>query len=170
MFNGKPTYLMEIDAQVCIPPGVRDRLSELAQLSDDDLVFVLVVSLEEQVMGAAVEELSRGGLRPTKRMKGNGHVRRSGAEYVQNRLGEHHVRFRVAFEGDHDRAVAAAGAWAARLETFDGIESIDRLSLRGTDGTSLFWFDGATREAVGSEHPGTATRIYELLDPVASPA
>src|SRR5580765_2968603 len=97
-----------------IPPGIRDRIPEIADLSDDELVLVLIESLEPQVMAAATQELSRHGQRMTKRIKGGGHVQETGAEYMTNRLGEHHATFRVAFKGDHNRAVAAATAWAAR--------------------------------------------------------
>ena len=170
MFKSRPTYLMEIDAQVRIPLGIRDRIPELAQLSNDDLVFLLVVSLEERVIGTAVDELFRRGQRLTKRIKGNGQVRKSGAEYMKNRLGEDHATFRVAFKGDHDRAVIAAWAWVARIQTFGEIESVSRLSLRGTDGTFHNWFDQETQEAVASMSPATVARIDEQMDLAPSPA
>lgn len=164
MFKSRPTYLMEVDAHVRIPPGIRDRVPELAQLSNDDLVLLLVVSLEERVMGTAVDELSRRGQRPTKRIKDNGHIRKSGAGYMKSRLGEDHATFRVAFKGDHDRAVIAAWAWVARIQTFGEIESISRLSLHGTDGTFHNWFDQETQEAVASMSRESVARIDGPMD------
>jgi hypothetical protein len=170
MFKSRPTYLMQIDAQLRIPPGIRDRIPELAHMPDNELVAVLIVSLEPQVMDAAAEELSRRGQRRKKRIVGNGHVQETGADYIiGNRLGEHHATFRVAFKGDHDRAVDAAWAWAGRLENFGGIESIGHLSLRGTDGTFLHWFDEETEEAVANMSPEMIAMIDEMMDSVASP-
>lgn len=163
----RPTYLMELDAQVRIPPGIRDRIPELAPLSEDDLASVLIESLEPRVMDAATKELSRRGQRRTKRIVGNGHVQETGAEYMKNHLGEYHAKFRVAFKGDHDRAIAAASAWAALLEKFGGIESIAHVSLRGTDGTFLHWFDEETEDAVANMSPGMIPRLDELMDSVA---
>ena len=68
-------------------------------------------------MRTAADELARRWQRATKRIKDGGHIQESGTEYVENRFGERHATFRVAFKGDQTNAVAATHAWAARLRT-----------------------------------------------------
>lgn len=148
-----------------IPPGIRDRIPELAHLSDDELLPMLLESLERQVMEAAVEELSRRGQSLTKQIEGGGHVRKTGAEYMTNQLGEHHASFYVAFKGDQAGAMSASQAWVERLETFGGIETIGHASLRGTDGTNHHVFDEDIMRTVETMDPELLAKIDELMDP-----
>ena len=54
-----------------------------------------------------------------------------GYELLVNDLGEHHLTFSVAFDGDQEKAIAAADRWIERVKTFGGI------AARGTDRKSV---------------------------------
>ncbi len=170
MFKRKPTYLMQIDAQIKFPfENIRQMTPALAARSDDELRPLLLESLERQVMEVAREELANHGQHPTKRIEGGGHVRKTGTEFMSNPVGEHYGIFSIAFNGGQDGAVAAAEAWCARVATFGGIEEIGHASLRGTDGTNLHIFDEKIEAAVANMDPELLAQIDELMDPERTP-
>lgn len=109
MFKRKATYLMQIDALVRFPiESLRAKNPGFAEYSDDDLREPMLLSLEQQSMAAAKEELSRHGLHPTRKIEGGGNVQETGTEFMSNHLGECYGKFSVAFKGD---AAAAASPW-----------------------------------------------------------
>jgi hypothetical protein len=156
----KPTYLMMIDVRVNYPLDEVRQDANLAALPDDDLRALLAESLIRQVLEVAGEELRRHGQRLKRSIKGGGHKQKTGTD-----LGEHYVKFHVAFQGDYEGAVAASNRWIERVQTFGGVAEIGHASLRGTDGTNLHLFSEETEAMVESLDEETLAKIDELMDP-----
>jgi hypothetical protein len=166
MFKRRSTYVMEISGLIHFPlDELRAANEEFAASSDDELRAAVAQSLSEQVMEVATEELKRNRQKLKDHFEGGGYRWDTGSEITVNRLGEHHVDFTVAFEGDHAGATAAAEAWRERVETFGGIDRITRAALRGTDGTNLQWLDEEILELAANLDDDTKARIDEVMDP-----
>jgi hypothetical protein len=105
--------------------------------------------------------------KPKRRIKQPGGDRQeeSGTELLVNDLGEHHATFSVAFEGDHEAAVAATGRWIERVERFGGIASIDHASPRGADGTNMHHFSEEIEALADSVDEETRAEFAGLIDP-----
>jgi hypothetical protein len=172
MFKRKATYLMEIDAEVNYPlDKLRDASPKFAAMSEDDQRGLAFTSLAKQVMEVANEELKlrRLRLKPKIKQPGGDLQKKTGTQLTVNPLGEHHATFSVAFEGDHDAAVAATDAWVQRVQTFGGIAGIGHTSLRGTDGTNEHRFSEEITALAESLDEDTKAEIDKLMDPNRGP-
>ena len=138
---------------------------DFARLPESDQKALLAESLIRQVMGVAEEALQRHGQKPKAKISAADRDWETGVEMMTNQLGEDHVDFSVAFEGDHDGAVAAADEWVERVKTFGGIREVGRAALRGTDGTNAQLFSEEIMEQVENLDEETRARIDELMDP-----
>lgn len=156
---------MEIDAQIAFHFDNLAGHPSFDALSEDDQRGVWVVAVNDHVMSAAAEELRSRGLKPKRKIKqpGGPNEKETGFDVMVNRLGEHHVKFSVAFAGDYDSAAAATDAWAERVATLRGIAKIGHTSLRGTDGTNLHVFDEETEAMAASLDDETIELINKAM-------
>jgi hypothetical protein len=166
MFKRRPTYLMEIDAQIHFRTDEIARQDPgFAAAAEDDQMALMTESVTRQAHEAAGEELSSHGLRIKRSVKHKGHRWETGSEVLVNQLGEHHVTLTVVCEGDRDDAIAVFDGWLSRVSAFGGISEIGRMSVRGTDGTNLVRFSEEVEQAAQGLDDETAAMIDRLMDP-----
>jgi hypothetical protein len=150
IFKRKPTYLMEMSAEINFPlEEMGAESEEFAALSEDDRRAVFADSLVRQVGEVAGKELTSHG----QTLKS---ASQSSAHLTVNELGEYWVDFSVAFKGDREGAVRAVEKCAERVRTLGGIAQITHVSLRGTDGTYEHAFRDETVATAESGRRGNA--------------
>lgn len=169
MLNRRPTYLMQIDAEIemDLPLAELRKDSAFAALPEDVQRAEMINAVTNEVMRVANEEIQLCGGKIKKRIKqpGGDREQETGSELLVNDLGENHMTFSVAFQSDHDSAIAVVDLCVKRVDTFNGVRNIGHASLRGTDGTNLHHYDESIVAMAESLDEDTRNRIDEIMDP-----
>jgi len=166
MFKRRPTYVMEIDAQIRFrTEAVASHSPEFAALPEDDQKALMTDSVSRQAHQFAANELSSHGLKLKRSIAHKGHRWETGSDVQVNQLGEHHITLTVVCEGDRDNVLAVFERWLAEVSSFKGISEMGRTSIRGTDGTNLVQYSDEAIEAAQNLDPETAAMIDQLMDP-----